>query len=121
MNGLFQISTVFLSVLLSEPRPLIFFDLSLKAQVEILTVFSSLSVSRTKDLTDSSATRSRCNFCGVSCAYINELSGPILNGGILVMSKRLYFFLENAIIAPIIWFGPSGLVIQRDGFDWMNG
>jgi hypothetical protein len=49
-----------------------------------------------------------------------SLMTPILNGGMLALSKTSYCFIEIGIISVIIWFGPAGLVIQGNGFNWVN-
>jgi hypothetical protein len=44
----------------------------------------------------------------------------ILNGEILELSKMAYCVVEVGIIGMIFWFGPTGLVIQANGFNWVN-
>jgi hypothetical protein len=49
-----------------------------------------------------------------------SLMTPILNGGMVALSKTSYFFIEIGIITVIIWFGPKGLVVHSNGFNWVN-
>jgi hypothetical protein len=48
------------------------------------------------------------------------LTTPVLNGGMLALSKKAYCYVEIVIMIVIIWFGPAGPVIQGNGFNWEN-
>jgi hypothetical protein len=121
MNGLFQISTVFSIRAPFRAKALSFFCLTLKTHTETLALlFQSLGLQNHK-----SNPKIRYPISGVLSWFFTahtlmSLMTPILNGGMLALSKTSYFLIEIGIITVIIWFGLTGLVIQGNGFNWVN-
>jgi hypothetical protein len=48
------------------------------------------------------------------------LMTPVLNTGLLALSKRAYFVVDVGILVLLVWFGPTGYFIPHPGTNWEN-
>jgi hypothetical protein len=48
------------------------------------------------------------------------LMTPVLNKGMLGLSKREYFLVDIGIVACLVWFGPTGHFMFNSGLNWEN-
>jgi hypothetical protein len=118
---LFQISTIFSLRSPFRAKGVLFFCIGLRAQLELLACLLQSFGLPDRTLESNFRYPITMQFSWFFTAHtLMTCMTPILNGGMLALSKRAYFFVEIAIIAAIIWFGPAGLVIPAYGFHWVN-
>jgi hypothetical protein len=121
MTGLFQMSTVFSLRAPFRAKALVFFCLALKAQGELLAFLLHLLGLPNHRLNRKIQYPISGRLSWFFTAHsLMTLMMPILNGGLLALTKRVYGYVEIAIVIVIIWFGPAGLVIHGNGFNWEN-
>jgi hypothetical protein len=121
MNGLFQISTVFSIRAPFRAKALSLFCLTLRTHTEALAfLFQLLGLQNHRSNWKIQYPISGGLSWFFTAHTLMSLMTPILNGGMLGLNKTSYSFIEVGIITIIIWFGPAGLVIQGNGFNWVN-
>jgi hypothetical protein len=48
------------------------------------------------------------------------LMTPVLNAGLLALSRRAYLAVDVGILVLLVWFGPTGYFIPSPGMNWEN-
>jgi hypothetical protein len=121
MTGLFQIGTLFGLRSPFRAKGLTFFLLTLtfygRAVSALLAQFGFAD--RTMELRNRYPVYGDFSWYFTSYTIVTALT-PILNPGMVSLSKSAYRFLVIGIIASIIWFQPPGYNLHWNGKNWVN-